>query len=112
MSKEYAKAYESYNAAVAKSKAGDQGAKAEKATIMADIRNMERQSARNGTVLNPIAQGKNIAVQVTETSSRRSLQEEYTRKFSAETPVKIKTRDGAEFTGTLREYHANRLLRR
>jgi len=112
VSKEYTKAYESYNAAVAKSKGGDQGAKAEKVTIMADIRAMERQSAREGTVLNPVMQGKNIAVQVAKTSSRRSLQEEYTRKFNERTPVKIQTRDGTEFTGTLREYHTGRLLNR
>jgi hypothetical protein len=89
------KAKETYAALAAKAREGDKQAFRDKAKAAVEVRQIERE-------LN--AQPK------------RSLQEEYVRKFDDKTPVVIQTRhqDGTpyEFRGTLREYHANRLLKR
>lgn len=78
-----------YDELLDKSKKGDRQAFLDKAKVGTELR--EAQRAEN-------AKGK------------RSLQEEYVRKFDGETPVEIPPKAGepAKVT-TLREHHANRL---
>ena len=112
MSKEYTEAYGRYAGLVEKSKRGDAAAREEKAKVAADLRAMERQANREGRVLTPVNRGGNrIAVETTDAPTRRSLQEEYVRRFK-DVPVKFKRRDGREFEGSLRDYHRERLMGR
>lgn len=112
MSKELTTAYAKYNELNGKSKAGDKAAQAEKPKLMNEIRNIERQSARDGVVTNPVTRRDATVIETKNTSSRRSLQEEYVRRFDDKVQVKIDQRGAAPFTGTLREFHSKRLLGR
>jgi hypothetical protein len=75
-----------------KSKRGDRAAFLDKAKVGAELREAQREANREG---------------------KRSLQEEYVRKFDGETPVEVSPKAGepAEVT-TLREHHAKRLLKK
>ncbi len=106
MSKEYEQMHAAYADA---QKKGDM---AQKAKIMGEIRQAERESARKGVVLNPVMKGGKLTVQATETSSKRSLQEEYVRKFDDKIPVPLSNATDGTVTATLRGHHAKRLLKR
>lgn len=106
MSAEYTQAHQKYRALTAKVRdSGDAVAKADKAKAMNEIRNIERDSARNGKVLSAVYKGDKVVVDVKDAPTKRSLQEEYVRKFDAEKPVII---DGKE--QNLQDYHRRRLL--
>jgi hypothetical protein len=107
MSAEYKKLHESYRNLAAKAKAGDKDAHAAKAVVMNEIRQAERESARAGKVISAQYQADSVVISTEETSSKRSLQEEYIRKFDDERPVTI---NGQE--QTLRQFHRRRLLGR
>lgn len=93
----YVKGMDKYRDLAAKARAGDKTAFEDKAKAMADVRAIERESNRNGLVLS--------GGQVVGTApTKRSMQEEYVRKFS-DAPVML---NGKETT--LREYHSKRLL--
>lgn len=104
MSAEYKKAQAAYADAAAKASNGDKAAHKEKAKLMNDIRAIERDSARNGTILSYVPNKGEVVTK--STSSKRSLQEEYVRKFDDKTPVQI---DGK--TTTLQEHHRKRLFK-
>lgn len=110
MSVAYQKAHEKYRAlakaAMGKDVAAD-AAKIDKAKAMNEIRNIERQSARDGKVLNAVYKGDQVIVETTDAPTKRSLQEEYVRKFDDNKRVVI---DGKE--QSLREFHSKRLLGR
>jgi hypothetical protein len=112
VSKEYQKLQQDYAALVAKSKGGDLAARADKARVMGEIRQMEREGARKGELLNAVARaGGRIDVEVIETFSKRSQQEEYVRRFDNKVPVEIENRrTGEKYTGTLQKWHSKRLL--
>lgn len=109
MSKEYQKLQGDYQAALAKSKAGDPAARTEKAKIAGELRQAEREAARSGTVLNPVIRGGKLIVQETPAPTRRSLQEEYTRSYDDNVQVKIDRKEAEPFVGTLRQFHRKRL---
>lgn len=113
MSSEYIKAHQTYMAMVKAAAAGDAKAKADKSKVMGEIRAIEREAARAGTILSATYAGDKVNVTTRQTESKRSLQEEYVRKFDGETVVQIADRAGAEpKEQTLREYHRKRLLGR
>jgi hypothetical protein len=105
MPSDYEKAHADYRALVKAAATGDKKAHAEKAQAMNEIRKIERDSARAGTVLSAEYKGERLVVNTTQAESKRSLQEEYVRKFDGEKKVRI---DGKETT--LRDYHKKRLL--
>lgn len=78
----------------------DHGLMADKAKAFQEVRAIEREVAKEGTIL---AGGNNYG----QTDSKRSLQQEYVRRFDSETKVEIKGE-----TTTLREAHSKRLLGR
>lgn len=96
----YEAANKRYAEALAKSKTGDAVAFADKAKIVGEIRQMERDAAKQGTI---IENGKHLG----ETETKRSLQEQYVRKFDNERPVNI---NGKETT--MQAYHRDRLLKK
>jgi len=103
MNSEYKKAVDAYNALAKKALSGDAQARADKAKAMNEIRSIERDAARSGVVLR--RDGTRI-----ETHAKRSLQEEYVRRFDAKTPVRIVGRGGKEEVTTLAKHHSRRLL--
>ena len=106
MSVEYQKAHTTYRTLAAKALEGDAQARKDKAKAMQEIVAIERQSAKQGVNLNAVYRGDKVEVETTASPTKRSLQEEYVRKFDGEKVVKI---DGKE--QTLREYHSKRLLK-
>lgn len=88
------------------SRNGNKQAFVDKAKLMSDVRAMERDAAREGTILIPTRDtaGK-VQVKTSSAPSKRSLQEEYVRKFDDKKQVKIGDR-----VTNLREYHSERLL--
>jgi hypothetical protein len=106
--KEYQKLVERYTQAATAARFGDKAAHADKAKIMNEIRHVERSEAKAGRVLsrNVTLDGR-VEVGAVEVDSKRSLQEEYVRKFDDEKIVKL---GGAETT--MRKYHAKRLLKK
>lgn len=86
---------------------GKPGDKSDKAKIANEIRQMERESARSGVVLSAVYRGDKVIVETRDAPSKRSLQEEYCRKFDGEKQVEINGKPT-----TLRKYHEDRLLRR
>lgn len=113
MSQKVQKLYEEYNGLLAKSKTGDKAAFTLKAEKMNEIRQVEREESRAGRFHNPLIRQGKLVIVTTETSSRRSLQEEYVRRFDDKVPVKIDRRDGRDpFVGTLQQFHRDRLLKR
>ena len=105
MSKEYNEANARYAAMAAKAKGGDKDAMKEKAIIVSEMRQMERAAARDGRVLNAVNNKGKIEVKTETAESKRSLQEEYVRKFDDKKPVVLEGRQT-----TLRAYHRERLL--
>lgn len=106
--KNYAQAYAKYKELDTASRGGNTEARKEKQRVMQDIRVMERESARAGTLLD----GGKV---VSRSDSKRSLQEEYVRRFDDKAEVQVsvgKDDTKKEFKGTLRQYHAKRLLKR
>jgi hypothetical protein len=106
MSNSYQKAQEKYRELAKRAAGGDQTAKADKAKAMNDIRAIERESARAGTVLSAVYRGDKVVVEKEHTDSKRDLQGEYIRKFDPEKRVII---NGKETT--LPEFHKKRLGR-
>lgn len=112
MSAEYVKAHQTYRDLAAKAKAGDKQAHADKAKAMEDIRNIERAAARDGTILSATYEpGNKVKVQTRKAPTKRSLQEEYVRKFDSEKTVMVADRAGEQpREQTLQEFHSRRLL--
>jgi CTP-dependent riboflavin kinase len=107
---EYKKAWQTFKALDAKSAGGDKEAQREKIKVMQDIQSIERQAAKEGTILSATINGEQVTVQTKDAPTKRSLQEEYCRKFDDESLVKVgNATDGEEVT-TLRKYHQKRLL--
>jgi hypothetical protein len=104
----YQQLHEQYNSLLAKSREGDKAAFKAKAEVMNEIRNVERESARAGKVISYAHDPKTGKGAVIEkrTTSKRSLQEEYIRKFDDKKVVKI---DGKETT--LQDWHRSRLIK-
>lgn len=105
MSSNYQKLHEQYRALAKAAGKGDENAKADKAKVMNDIRAIEREAARAGTILTAVYNGNKVEVEKVDTDSKRDLQKEYIRKFDAEKKAII---DGKE--QTLQEFHRKRLL--
>lgn len=103
---EYEKAYATYNQLATRAKSGDRVAMADKAKAMNEVRAIERDAARSGTILTPIGSARGITVETASAASKRSLQDEYVRKFDANKAV-------CEIAGkqqTRADYHRARLL--
>jgi hypothetical protein len=107
MSKEYEKAHLQYRELAKKAAGGDAGAKSDKAKVMQEIRTMERDAARAGTTLNAVYRGEKVVVEKGEGDSKRSLQQEYVRKFDGEKKVNVGGKEQ-----TLQQYHRGRLLKK
>jgi hypothetical protein len=105
MAKEIEKAYADYQALAKKAANGDLQAKQDKAKAMGEIRQIEREAARAGTILKTKLVGDRVVATEEQTSSKRSLQEEYVRKFDDKAKVRIGGREQ-----TLAQYHRARLL--
>ena len=108
---QYKKKWDAYEVSKSKAAAGDRGAMADKAKQRVELKQMEREAARDGVVLEPAAdkQGRYTGtVSAEETETKRSLQQEMVRKFDREAVVKFKTPQG-EYEGDLRTYHEKRL---
>ena len=109
MASEYEKAHLEYRKLAKAAANGDATAKKLKADAMAEIRNIERASARAGTILSAVVnKDESITVHQQPTRSKRSLQEEYVHKFADD-----KLKEPLEFRGkkydSLRDYHKARL---
>ena len=113
MPSEYEKAHATYRALAKAAASGDKQAHADKAKAMNEIRNIEREAARAGTVLSATyAPGDKVVVRSERTDGKRSLQEEYVRKFDPEVTVMLPDAAGGEpKEQTLREFHTKRLLK-
>jgi hypothetical protein len=105
MPSEYEKAHETYRALVKAAQSGNAQAFKDKAKAMNEIRGIEREAARAGTVLNATYSGDKVKVDTTDVPSKRSLQEEYVRKFDPQVTVEIGGKEQ-----TLQQYHSKRLL--
>lgn len=106
MSKAYEKAHLSYRELAKKAAGGDSQAKSAKAKVMEEIRGMEREAARAGTTLTAVYQGEKVKVSAEHGDSKRSLQQEYVRKFDGEKKVNVGGKEQ-----TLQQYHRGRLLK-
>lgn len=104
---QYQKLHQDYRALAAKAAEGDKDAKRDKARVMNEIRATEQESTRNGRILSAQYRGDTVAVEVKETHTKRSLQEEYVRSFDNEKTVMIGGKEQ-----TLHDYHSKRLLGR
>lgn len=95
----YKKAHAAYKALAA-----DPAKRADKTKAHLEVLAMEREAARSGVHLE-------AGVKVSEGGdTKRSLQEEYCRKFDDEIPVKLAAKVGEEpKETTLRKYHKQRL---
>jgi hypothetical protein len=113
MSAEYKKAHEAYLKAAEAARGGDKDAFKAKAKIVNEIRQMERLANREGRPLNAVYRDANtVEVQVGNAPTKRSLQEEYVRKFEnrgagGEEPI---VSVGGK-NQKLSEYHRKRLLK-
>lgn len=105
MSKEYQAAQQKYQQLAKAAANGDTVARADKAKVVNEIRAIEREAARAGTVLSAVVKGDKVEVHTQDAPSKRSLQEEYVRKFDAEKKVNLGGKEQ-----TLRDYHSKRLL--
>lgn len=114
MPSEYEKAHAKYRELAKAATGGDAQAHKDKAKAMQEIRAIEREAARAGTVLNAKYQGDKLVVKTEQADSRRSLQEEYVRKFDDKKkvmlPVDPREPEGERRAQTLREFHRRRLL--
>lgn len=110
---DYEKAHATYRELVKKANAGDRQAFADKAKAMGEIRAIERDAARAGTILSATYHGDKVVTQTRNTDTKRSLQEEYVRKFDGERTVMIADGPGTEpKEQTLQEFHRKRLLKK
>lgn len=107
MPTEYEVAHTKYRTLAAKALEGDPVARKDKSKAMQEIVSIEREAAKTGTILNAVYRGDKVVVETQTAPSKRSLQEEYVRKFDGEKTVMI---DGKE--QTLQQYHSKRLLGR
>lgn len=110
MATDYEKAHAAYREAAKAAAAGDGKAKESKVALMNDIRKIEREAARAGTILSAVYKHGKTETNETPTETKRSLQEEYVRKFKPKDgnpPPKVII-DGKETT--LMEHHRKRLL--
>ena len=109
---EYEKAHATYRNLAKAAAAGDKTAHADKARAMNDIRQIEREAARAGTVLSATyGTGDRVTLHREETTPKHELQGEYIRKFDGEARVRIPDKAGGEpKEQTLREFHKKRLL--
>lgn len=83
LTQQYQDLHSKYAALAKKSADGDLTARKEKAKVFQDVRSMEREAARDGYVL---AGGKDQTKAATgreQVATKRSLQEEYVRKFES-----------------------------
>ena len=119
MASEYESAHAKYRELAKLAASGDSAearkAKNDKAKVMNDIRAIEREAARAGSKLSAVyrADGK-IDVSSKDMPTKRELQGEYIRKFSAGDGGPEPEVKGLEWQGkpvkTLSEYHSKRLL--
>jgi hypothetical protein len=115
VSTEYIEAQKTYAKLADAARSGNAQAREDKIKAMNEIRAIERQSAREGRVLsaNVRKNGKgdyDVKVSVADAPTKRSLQEEYIRKFKppiGEKEVVVKI-NGQETT--LAAHHSKRLL--
>jgi homoserine trans-succinylase len=115
---DYIKAQEKYHALAKAAANGDKQAHADKAKAMNEIRAIEREAARSGTILKAVRRGDKFVVQQEQTDSKRSLQEEYIRKFDNEVTAMLPDLDVKDVDPkkrplkeqTLREFNRKRLL--
>ena len=110
----YAKAAEKYQQLAQRAAQGDAQAKADKAKARLEMRQMEREGARNGVILDG---GQDTTAQVIrqngeEPRTKRAMQEEYCRRFDAKKEVMVQTGKGEPYKSTLREFHSKRLLKK
>lgn len=112
MPSEYETAHAKYRELAKKAANGDKQAMTDKAKAMNDIRGIEREAARAGTILSAAyTAGDKVVVSSQQTDSKRSLQEEYVRKFDAEVTALLPEKPGGEpKEQTLRDFHRRRLL--
>lgn len=107
---EYKKEWAAYDEAAKKSAGGDKQARSDKARIRETIRRMEREDARDGRIVTPVRNRGGVAVEVDDVDNKRSLQEEYCRKFDKDVTVMIPDKPGSPpKEQTLREFHRKRL---
>lgn len=106
MPSEYETAHAKYRELAKKAAEGNAEAKRDKAKVMNEIRAIERDAAKAGTILSAQYKADKVVVQTRKTHSKRSLQEEYVRKFDPEMTVNIGGKEQ-----TLQEYHTDRLLK-
>lgn len=110
MASEYEKAHAAYREAAKAAAAGDGKAKLAKVGLINDIRKIEREAARAGTILSAVYKTDKIETNEVQTETKKSLQEEYVRKFKPKdgsAPQKVMI-NGKETT--LMEHHRKRLL--
>ncbi len=105
MPSEYEIAHTKYRALAVKALEGDPVAKKDKSKVMLEIVGIEREAARDGTILNAVYRGDKVVVESQNVPSKKSLQEEYIRKFDGEKTVTINGKEQ-----TLQQYHSKRLL--
>jgi homoserine trans-succinylase len=113
MPSEYEAAHMKYRELVKKAAGGDKQAFQDKAKAMGEIRQIEREAARAGTVLSAQYRGDKVSVQTKDTHSKRSLQEEYVRKFDKDVTAMLPdpTRPNEPpKEQTLQEFHRKRLF--
>lgn len=99
----YQKAHQKYREAV-KSGSRPADGQSDKARAMNEVVAIEREAAREGINLSAAYRGDQVVVSHTEGDTKKSLQQEYVRKFDNEVETKI---DGKE--QTLRDWHRKRL---
>lgn len=118
MPSEYEKAQAVYHDLAKRAAGGDHKAHQEKAQAMLEIRKIEREAARAGTILSA-THDKNtgkIATSSKEAPAKRSLQEAYVRKFQSQDGepdpiVQIQEKAGGPMVQTtLAKFHSKRLL--
>ena len=108
LKEKFKRGWDQYEAMKAKTAAGDRGAMADKAKLRVELKQMQREAARDGIILEPDADkhGRYTgSVTAEETDTKRSLQQEYVRKFDGEKTVNVGGKEQ-----TLRQYHKDRLL--
>lgn len=104
---DYEKAHATYRALAKAAAGGDPKAREDKSKAMGEIIAIERDAARAGTILSATYRGDRIDVQTETCSSKKSLQEEYVRRFDGEKKVNVGGKEQ-----TLQEYHSRRLVGR
>lgn len=111
MPSDYEKAHANYRALVKAAAAGDKQAFADKAKAMSEIRQIEREAARAGTILSATyGPGDKVNVKTAKTTPKDELHGDYIRKFDKDKAVMLPDRPGEPPRETnLQEYHSRRL---